>query len=122
MEQLYIRTSCGIFWHFSNPATIKVVNTSNSTGLALLWFLFLVPHSKRTPLLKTSTVNSTRQYLLLKRLEPRGLPLLLVDGLHQHTLVLELVTLAAKIAVPSQNRRTHEPSATRVRASCGRYQ
>lgn len=37
--------------------------------------------------------------LLLERLDASGLPLLLVDRLHQNTLVLELVTLASQVAV-----------------------
>lgn len=36
--------------------------------------------------------------LLLERLDASGLPLLLVDRLHQNTLVLELVTLASQVA------------------------
>lgn len=37
--------------------------------------------------------------LLLERLDASGLSLLLVDRLHQNTLVLELVTLASEVAV-----------------------
>lgn len=37
--------------------------------------------------------------LFLECLDASGLPLLLVDRLHQNTLVLELVTLASKVAV-----------------------
>lgn len=41
----------------------------------------------------------SRAYLLLERLETSSLRLLLVNGFHQHTLVLELVTLAAEVPV-----------------------
>lgn len=41
--------------------------------------------------------------LLLERLDTRGLPLLLVDSLHQNALVLELVTLASQVAAECQN-------------------
>lgn len=43
-----------------------------------------------------------RLRLLLERLDARGLPLLLVDRLHQNTLVLELVTLASQVAAEYQ--------------------
>lgn len=46
-----------------------------------------------------------RLRLLLERLDARGLPLLLVDRLHQNALVLELVTLASQVAAEYQTSR-----------------
>lgn len=74
---------------------------SREYSSTLLWLLCFRLKTKQ--IFRASIVHYVctwwphRQYLLLERLDTRGLSLLFVDSLHQHTLVLELVTLASQV-------------------------
>lgn len=52
----------------------------------------------------TTVVAHWVPHLFLERLDTSGLPLLLVDGLHQHTLILELVTLASQVTADPKTK------------------
>lgn len=68
-----------------------------TAGLSEL-FRFRLRHL--STLIKNSVgIQRIRAHLLLERLDTRSFSFLLVDSLHQNTLVLELVTLAPEVPV-----------------------